>query len=56
MLLLGSAWAGLGLTENLLVLLIFINLFLYVIHRWLNSRGLIWRILILRDDYGDDRK
>lgn len=56
MLLLGSAWAGMGLTENLLVLLIFINLFLYVVHRWLKSRGLIWRILVLRDDYIDDRK
>jgi formate hydrogenlyase subunit 3/multisubunit Na+/H+ antiporter MnhD subunit len=56
MLLLSSAWAGIGLTENLFVLLIFLNLFLYVIHRWLNSKGLIWRILILRDDYIDDRK
>lgn len=54
MLLLGSAWAGVGLAENLLLLLIFMNLFLYVIHLWLNRKGLVWRILIMRDDYKDD--
>jgi hypothetical protein len=54
MLLLSSAWAGMTLAENLLVLLIFLNLFLYVIYRWLNRKGLKWRILMLRDDYEDD--
>jgi hypothetical protein len=54
MLLLNSAWAGMGLAENLLELLLFLNLFLYVIHRGLNRQGLKWRILILRDDYKDD--
>lgn len=55
-LLLVSAWAGMGLTENLLVLLIALNLFLFVVHRWLKRRGLTWRILALRDDYQDRPK
>jgi hypothetical protein len=54
MLLLSSAWAGMALAENLFVLLISLNLFLYVIYRWLNRKGLKWRILMLRDDYEDD--
>ena len=57
MLLLGSAWAGIGLAKNLLVLIIFLNLFLFVGHRWLTRKGFQPRILVLRDDYkdGDDR-
>jgi hypothetical protein len=54
MLLLSSAWAGMALAENLFVLLIFLNLFLYVIYRWLNRKGLKWRILVLQDDYEDN--
>jgi formate hydrogenlyase subunit 3/multisubunit Na+/H+ antiporter MnhD subunit len=54
MLLLSSAWAGMALAQNLFVLLIFLNLFLYVIYRWLNRKGLKWRFLMLRDDYEDD--
>ena len=54
MLLLGSAWAGIGLAGNLLEILIFLNLFLYVIHRWLKQQGLTFRFLVLRDDYRDD--
>lgn len=54
MLLLSSAWAGMGLIDNLLVLLIFLNLFFYVIHKWLERNGLGWRFLILRDDYQDE--
>jgi hypothetical protein len=53
LLLLSSAWAGMGLTENLLLFLIFLNLFCYVFDRWLNSKGLKWRFLIVRDDYRD---
>jgi hypothetical protein len=56
MLLLSSAWAGMGLTENLLVFLIFLNLFFYVIHRWLKMEGLNWTFLIVRDDYKDNPK
>lgn len=54
MLMLGSAWAGIGLANNLLELLLFMNLFVYVIYRWLHREGLKFRILLLRDDYGDD--
>jgi hypothetical protein len=53
-LLLTGAWAGMGLAENLLVLLISLNLFLYAIYLWLNQQGLKWRILVLRDDYKDE--
>jgi hypothetical protein len=56
MLLLGSAWAGMGLAGNLLEILIFFNLFIYVIHRWLKQEGLTFRLLVLRDDYRDDSK
>ena len=56
MLLLSSAWAGMGLVENLLVFLIFLNLFFFVFNRWLNRRGLKWRFLVLRDDYKDAPK
>ena len=53
MLLLGSAWAGIGLAKNLLVLIIFLNLFLFVGHRWLTRKGFQPRIFVLRDDYKD---
>ncbi len=56
MLLLSSAWAGVGLAENVLALLLFLNLFLYVVHRWLKKKGLTWRFLTLRDDYKDDKQ
>jgi hypothetical protein len=55
LLLLSSAWAGMGLAENLLVLLIFLYLFFYVIRKWLDRDGLKWRFLIVRDDYSDER-
>ena len=55
MLLLISAWAGMGLVENLLALLIFLNLFFFVIDRLLRRQGISWRFLILRDDYKDDQ-
>jgi NADH:ubiquinone oxidoreductase subunit 4 (subunit M) len=57
MLLLSGALAGIGLAKNLLVLIIFLNLFLFVGHRWLTRKGFQPRILVLRDDYkdGDDR-
>jgi hypothetical protein len=57
MLLLSSALAGIGLAKNLLVLILFLNLFLFVGHRWLTRKGFQPRILVLRDNYkdGDDR-
>jgi NADH:ubiquinone oxidoreductase subunit 4 (subunit M) len=57
MLLLSGALAGLGLAQNLLVLIVFLNLFLYVGYRWLTGKGFQPRLFILRDDYrnGDDR-
>ena len=53
MLLLSSALAGMGLAKNLLVLIIFLNLFLFVGQRWLTRKGFQPRILVLRDDYED---
>jgi formate hydrogenlyase subunit 3/multisubunit Na+/H+ antiporter MnhD subunit len=55
MLMLSSAWAGMGLAENLLVLLIFLNLFFYVVYKWLDRKGLGWGFFIVRNDYSDDR-
>lgn len=57
MLLLSGALAGLGLAQNLLVLIVFLNLFLFVGSRWLSKKGFQPRFLVLRDDYkdGDDR-
>jgi hypothetical protein len=57
MLLLSGALAGMGLAQNLLVLIIFLNLFLYVGYRWLTRKGFQPHLFILRDDYkdGDDR-
>ena len=54
-LLLSSAWAGMGLAKNLLVLLVFLNLFFYVIYKWLDQKGLGWGMFITRNDYGDDQ-
>jgi hypothetical protein len=57
MLLLSGALAGIGLSENLLLLVIFLNVFLFVGHRWLTRKGIQPRFLVVRDDYnnGDDR-
>jgi hypothetical protein len=52
---LNSAWAGLGLAKNLLVLLAFLNLFFYVIYKWLEQKGLGWGMFITRNDYRDDQ-
>ena len=49
-----SAWAGMSLADNLLMLMAAWFLFLYVINQWLTTRNLRWRIFVLRDDYGDD--
>jgi hypothetical protein len=54
MLLVSSALAGIGLAQNLLTLIVFLNLFLFVGHRWLTGKGFQPRILVLRDDYADD--
>lgn len=56
MLLLGSAWAGMGLTQNLCLFPVFLNLFVFAVDRWLKRKGLGWRFLVLRDDYRDDVK
>jgi formate hydrogenlyase subunit 3/multisubunit Na+/H+ antiporter MnhD subunit len=55
MLFLSSAWAGIGLAKNLLVLLVFLNLFFYVIYKWLDQKGLGWGMFITRNDYRDDQ-
>lgn len=54
-LLLSSAWAGMGLATNLLVLLIFLNLFFYTIYKWLDQKGLGWGMFITRNDYDYDQ-
>jgi NADH:ubiquinone oxidoreductase subunit 4 (subunit M) len=54
MLLLSSGWAGMGLSKNLFLFLVFMNLFLVSLARWLRRKGIGWRFLILRDDYRDD--
>jgi len=47
MLLLGSAWAGMGLTQNLCLLPVFLNLFVFAMDRWLKRKGLGWRSVII---------
>lgn len=54
MLSLNSIWAGLALPKNFFFTLIFLNLFLFWIDRYLKSQGASWRFLALRDDYKDD--
>jgi len=56
MLLLSGAWAGMGLAGNLEVFVVFLNLFLFVIHRLIQRKGLKWRFLVIRDDFEDDQK
>ncbi len=53
MLLLSSAWAGMGLAENLLVLLIFWYVFFFVVSRWFKRKGFRGGFLKFRDDYED---
>jgi hypothetical protein len=55
-LLLGSAWAGMGLTQNFFVFLGSASLFVLAGDRWLRRRGITARFLVLRDDYQDDAK
>jgi hypothetical protein len=43
-----------GLAQNLLVLIVFLNLFMFVVYRWLTGKGFQPRFLVLRDDYKDD--
>jgi hypothetical protein len=54
MLTLNSIWAGLTLPKNFFFTLIFLNLFLFWIDRYLKSQGTSWRFLVLRDEYKDD--
>jgi hypothetical protein len=57
MLLLSGSLAGVGLAQNLLLLIVFLNLFLFTGSRWLTGKGIQPRFLVLRDDYkdGDNR-
>jgi hypothetical protein len=43
-----------GLAQNLLLLIVFLNVFLFVGSRWLRGKGIQPRFLVLRDDYKDD--
>jgi NADH:ubiquinone oxidoreductase subunit 4 (subunit M) len=54
MLFLSGALAGMGLAQNLLVLIVFLNLFMFVVYRWLTGKGFQPRFLVLRDDYKDE--
>lgn len=56
MLLLSSAWAGMGLAENLLVLIVFLYLFFFVLSRWFKKKGFKGGFLKFRDDFEDDQK
>jgi hypothetical protein len=53
-LLLSGALAGMGTAQNLLVLIVFLNLFMFVVYRWPTGKGIQPRFLVLRDDYKDD--
>ena len=53
-LLLSGALAGMGTAQNLLVLIVFLNLFMFVVYRWLTGKGIQPRFLVVRDDYKDD--
>lgn len=55
LLLLSSAWAGIGLAENLLVFLIFFYLFFFVLNRWFEMEGFKSGFMKLRNDYDDDQ-
>lgn len=55
LLLLSSAWAGMGLAENLLVFLMFFYLFFFVLNRWFKMEGFKSGFLKIRDDYEDNR-
>lgn len=54
MLLLGSAWAGIGLAQNMCLILVFVNLFFFALAQWLKRKGLGGHFLMLRDDYEDN--
>ena len=55
-LLMGSAWAGMGLAQPLCLFPVFLTLFILAGDRWLRKRGITARFLVLRDDYQDDGK
>ena len=54
LLLLNSTWAGIVLTDNLLLTIISFSLLLIVVSGWIKARGLHADFLILRDDYKND--
>ena len=56
MLLLSSAWAGIGLAENLFVILLSFYLFFFVFNRWIKREGFKGGFLMLRDDYEEEQK
>ena len=49
-----SIWSGLALLKNVFFTLVFLNLLLFWIDRYLKMQGTSWRFLVLRDDYKDD--
>lgn len=50
MLLLSSAWAGVGLGKNLFVILLALYLFFFVLHRWYRKIGYKGGFMKFRDD------
>ena len=48
-----TAWAAMGLTENLLGLFLGLYLFGYVLYRWFKKHGLQWGIFVVWPDDKD---
>lgn len=55
-LLLAGAWAGMGLAQSICLFLVCLNLFFFVLARWLKRKGIGGQFLMLRDDYKDDHR
>ncbi len=53
MLTLTGAWAGLAFAQNLLELIVFLNLFIYVMYRWLKRNGTRWGLFVVWPDHDD---
>ena len=51
-----SAWAGMGLAENLVVLWVALNLFGYVLYRWFKKNGIRWSFFRMPPDDKDDSR
>jgi hypothetical protein len=55
MLLLCSAWAGITLAMNILVVIACLNLLLLVVSKWFRREGYQWRLFAYRDEDDDKR-